>query len=203
MEAQTDDHAGLRARGGGGGGGGGGNAGILSTFRASGVVLPTSLSLEGAEYLLVYLSASWCPPCRAYTPHLAAWVAEHGARHKARALFVSGDSDEGAATEYNKKMGFPMAAFSRPAFSALMAAWGLRGVPSLVVLRVADGAVVTKRAREKMLADPAGFPWPAAEGEVEAEEGGGALAACLRLLAVVALLAWGAHQLRQLGFFGN
>ena len=172
----------------------------LAVLQKAGVTLPPSIDLSTSEYLLLYLSAQWCPPCRGFTPHLAAWVAEHAARHKAAAIFISGDSSEGEALQYNEKMKFPMATFSRPAFSALMAAFGLTGIPSLVVMRVADGAVVTKRAREKMLQEPGGFPWPPAEGESEEAEGGGGVAACARTLAVLLLLAWGAYKLSELGF---
>jgi nucleoredoxin len=171
----------------------------LAVLQKAGVALPPSFDLTNAEYLLIYFSAAWCPPCRAFTPHLAAWVTEHASRHKAVALFVSGDRTAEDAAQYNAKMGFPMAVFNNAAFGALMGQWGLTGIPSLVVLKVSDGSVVTKRAREKLMSDPAAFPWPAAEGEEESGVMGGVAEGCVRLLAVVALLAWGAYKLK--GFF--
>ena len=172
----------------------------LAVLQKAGVTLPPTINLSNSEYLLIYLSAQWCPPCRGFTPHLAAWVAEHAARHKATAIFVSGDSSEGEALAYNEKMRFPMANFSKAAFSALMAAFGLRGIPSLVVLRVADGAVVTKRAREKMLQEPGGFPWAPAEGESEEAEGGNSVMGFVTMLALLLLVGFGVYKLSELGF---
>ena len=146
-----------------------------------------------------YLSASWCPPCRQFTPTLADWVKDHAARFKARALFVSGDGSAAEAAAYNSKMGFPMAPFSKTAFQNLMSNWGLKGIPSLVVLRIADGKVMTKNGRSKLETAPEGFPWQAPEGEEEVE--GGGVLGLLGPLGLLLLLAWTAYKLlNTLGF---
>ena len=172
----------------------------LAVLQKAGVALPPSFDLTDAEYLLIYLSAAWCPPCRAFTPHLAAWVTEHASRHKAVALFVSGDRTAEDAAQYNAKMGFPMAVFHNAAFGALMGQWGLTGIPSLVVLKVSDGSVVTKRAREKMLQEPGGFPWAPAEGESEEAEGGNSVMGFVTMLALLLLVGFGVYKLSELGF---
>lgn len=91
-------------------------------------------------------------------------------------------------------MGFPMATFSKANFQTLMNNWGLKGIPSLVVLRIADGKVMTKNGRSKLETAPAGFPWQAPEGEEEVVEGGGVLG-LLGPLGLLLLLAWTAYKL--------
>ena len=85
---------------------------------------------------------------------------------------MSGDRSAEEAASYHAHMPFPMAAFSPSAFTALMRLFCLRGVPSLVVLRVADGQVVSKGAREGVMRDPQGFPWAAAPGTADQTAGG-------------------------------
>merc|ERR1719223_193776 len=63
-------------------------------------------AIEG-KYLGLYFSASWCPPCRAFTPHLAQMVETlRKTRDDFEFIFLSGDNDEPAFTEYYKKMPF-------------------------------------------------------------------------------------------------
>lgn len=97
--------------------------------------------LSGTEYVLLYLSASWCPPCRAFTPTLSEWAALQP--RSTRVIFISGDKSAEDAAAYHSKMSFPMAVFNPSAFQALMRKFGCFGIPTLVVLKASDGSVVT------------------------------------------------------------
>lgn len=64
------------------------------------------LANEG-NVVALYFSAHWCPPCRAFTPQLAAWYdkfkkTENG--DKFEIIFVSSDRDSGSFKEYYKEM---------------------------------------------------------------------------------------------------
>ena len=68
----------MAAAAGGSGGGGGGGAVAWETIGLpaklegkSGALVDTSVALgAGVDYVGVYCSASWCGPCRAFTPAL-------------------------------------------------------------------------------------------------------------------------------------
>lgn len=62
---------------------------------------------------LLYFSASWCPPCRNFTPKLVAAVkALKEAGRNLEAVFVTGDRGESAWKEYHSHMNFPALPFS-------------------------------------------------------------------------------------------
>ena len=109
-------------------------------------------SLEGP--LLLYFSAHWCPPCKAFTPELGKFFTTLKAAHpSANLVFVSSDRDEGAFDEYYAEMGeewLAMPFSARPEKEALSKFFKVEGIPSLVLLdAVKDGSrsVVTTSAR--------------------------------------------------------
>jgi thiol-disulfide isomerase/thioredoxin len=128
--------------------------------KRSGVV-PTATFLGDARFVLVYCSASWCGPCRSFSPALSAFVAAHGARLKIAPIFVSCDRDEASFRSYFSHFSFDAALPPEHASgAALMAKFGVRGIPSLLVF-TRDGVLVTKAGVEGVRADAAGarFPW--------------------------------------------
>lgn len=53
----------------------------------------------------IYFSASWCPPCRSFTPKLVDAVKKLRERgENVEVIFVSSDRDEKSFEEYFKKM---------------------------------------------------------------------------------------------------
>lgn len=53
------------------------------------------------EYYAFYFSASWCGPCRAFTPSLVSFYNENpGAKKTFEIVFVSRDQDEGSMEDY-------------------------------------------------------------------------------------------------------
>jgi len=85
----------------------------------------------------VYFSASWCGPCRAYTPVLADAYQEARRANKAfEVVFVSADRDENDFREYY--MGHhPWLAvdYDSPLREELMAKFQVKGIPRLCVLK--------------------------------------------------------------------
>jgi len=66
-------------------------------------------SLEGVEVLGIYFSASWCPPCRKFTPQLASSYTRirqkmHG---NFQIILAPLDQTEGAFYAYRSKMPWP------------------------------------------------------------------------------------------------
>jgi len=121
-----------------------------------------------SKHLAIYFSAHWCPPCRGFTPQLAAFYKDFTATRGAELeiVFASSDKDQAAFDEYYKEMPWLALPFAeRERKEALSKHFEVSGIPTLVVLgpAAADGSrpVITTGARGAVGADPKGaeFPW--------------------------------------------
>lgn len=121
--------------------------------------------VRSKEYLGLYFSAHWCPPCRGFTPKLAAWykkVTGAGAAFEGKLdiIFVSSDRDQKQFSEYLAEMPWKALHFDeRGVKGQLSKLFDVQGIPSLVFIS-RDGEVISKNGREKVESDPEGFPWP-------------------------------------------
>eukprot|EP00927_Polykrikos_kofoidii_P049878 TRINITY_DN43889_c0_g1_i1.p1 TRINITY_DN43889_c0_g1~~TRINITY_DN43889_c0_g1_i1.p1 ORF type:complete len:391 (-),score=60.99 TRINITY_DN43889_c0_g1_i1:189-1265(-) len=110
-------------------------------------MVSTSDALAGKKAVLVYFSAHWCPPCKAFTPVLADAYRKCVSRD-VEVIFVSSDRDAASFEEYYKEMPWAALPFSdRSRQSALSTKFSVQGIPSLVVLRGADGSIASANAR--------------------------------------------------------
>jgi nucleoredoxin len=123
-------------------------------------------AIEG-KTLLIYFSAHWCPPCRGFTPKLAANYKAYKAKGlNVECIFSTGDRDEASFKDYFKEMAdgggdwlaipFPDAK-RRDELDAL---FEVQGIPALVV--VSDkGVVINPNGRGAIGSDSTGdnFPW--------------------------------------------
>ena len=109
-----------------------------------------------------YMSASWCGPCRAFTPQLAKAYKAALKDKGMEIVFVSSDRDEGSFASYRKEMpwlALPFAA--RDIKNNLSKKFKVQGIPTLILLDAKTGEVITKNGREAVSMDPTGekFPW--------------------------------------------
>ncbi|HCE44918.1 MAG TPA: hypothetical protein DET40_15365 [Lentisphaeria bacterium] len=65
------------------------------------------VDLDGKDYVLVYYSAHWCPPCRAFTPELVKFYNENRDKASFELIFASSDKSEKDMKEYMSKMSMP------------------------------------------------------------------------------------------------
>jgi thiol-disulfide isomerase/thioredoxin len=93
-------------------------------------------ALTSAKRMLVYFSASWCPPCRAFTPQLVEWYKAHGDLRTLPLLFVSHDRNVTAMRQYMSDDHMPWwgVAFDSASAVALRQAYCGPGIPDLVLL---------------------------------------------------------------------
>lgn len=97
--------------------------------------------------VLLYFSAHWCPPCRAFSPQLIETY------HKFKAedpdfevIFVSSDRDQTAFQEYFATMPFLALPYGDKRKKSLSKIFKVTGIPTLVVIGP-NGKTVTKDAR--------------------------------------------------------
>jgi len=127
-----------------------------------GAVTPVS-ALAEKQVVGLYFSAHWCPPCRGFTPKLAATynAMKAAGRDDFEFVFVSSDKDEDSFNEYAGTMPWLSLPFSRrKEKEALSSLFGVNGIPTLVTLD-ADLKAINKDARGPADNDPTGksFPW--------------------------------------------
>ncbi len=101
--------------------------------------------LAGTKYFAVYYSASWCGPCKAFTPKLVEWYNKTKPTHpEFELIFVSSDHSEKAMESYMVKdaMPWPALAFDKKKGNKSVVNYGGRGIPCLVLID-ADGNVLS------------------------------------------------------------
>eukprot|EP00919_Chromeraceae_sp_WS-2016_P016945 GHVR01040470.1.p1 GENE.GHVR01040470.1~~GHVR01040470.1.p1 ORF type:complete len:148 (+),score=19.43 GHVR01040470.1:153-596(+) len=131
----------------------------------AGETTPTkSLATEG-KVVGIYFSAHWCPPCRGFTPTLAEWYTNFKASEKGAQLeiiFVSSDHTDEDFKKYLEEMPWLALPYAdRDTKDKLSKKFGIKGIPTLVLLDGVTGELITKGGRDKVTSDPEGkdFPW--------------------------------------------
>lgn len=105
--------------------------------------LNTGKALVGVKYYALYFSASWCGPCREFTPHLVKAYRELKQKHpEFELIFMSNDRSAGEMADYMKKdaMPWPAVQFDQVGEGELMRYAG-PGIPCLVLVD-ANGKVL-------------------------------------------------------------
>merc|ERR1711953_306649 len=95
--------------------------------------------LKNKDFVMLYFSAHWCPPCRAYTPQLSKafkdYIEKDGKENRVAIVFVSSDQDQAAFDGYFEEMSFYALPFSeREKKTNLGSKYEVKGIPSLVLL---------------------------------------------------------------------
>jgi nucleoredoxin len=138
--------------------------GLLGSTVLDGKGNPVSVSAisQNKKIVGLYFSAHWCPPCRGFTPQLAVFYEdlkeEQGDQFEV--VFVSSDRDQQSWQEYFNEMPWLALPFDdRARKAALSEKYGVRGIPTLVILDGKTGKLITTDGRGKVTQDPKGFPW--------------------------------------------
>lgn len=113
-------------------------------------------ALGQAKYFGIYYSASWCGPCREFTPKLVRWYKSNKKKNPHfELIFVSSDRTEEAMADYMKeyKMEFPALAFDQKSSSKGITKFSSGGIPNLVFVN-ADGTVISSSYVDKEYVGP-------------------------------------------------
>ena len=102
--------------------------------------------------ILLYFSAHWCPPCRAFLPTLIEAYNKIKAKDPAFELvFISSDRDQTSFDDYFASMPWLAVPFGDERKKSLSRTFKIQGIPSLVAIGP-TGRTVTKEARDLIMA---------------------------------------------------
>jgi len=106
--------------------------------------------VAGKTHIMIYFSAHWCPPCRAFTPMFAkAYKDSPKAGKDVAVIFASSDRDQASFDEYYGEMPWHALPFSESAIKEkLSAKFEVNGIPMLIILD-AKGNLVTSEGRSE------------------------------------------------------
>lgn len=116
---------------------------------ASGKKFDKATALNG-KMVAVYFSASWCGPCRGFTPKLIEFYKKTAKKNNLEIVFVSSDRSADAMEKYMKKMPWLAMPFGSPEAAALKKELKVRGIPKLVVFD-ANGKLISENARRDVV----------------------------------------------------
>ena len=118
-------------------------------------------SILANKNVLLYFSASWCGPCRSFSPSLAEFYNKYHENKNFEIVFVSSDQDAESFNEYFGHMPWKALPFSdRQRKQDLSKKFKVQGIPTLVVLDQ-NGKLITDAGVENVMSDPSAeeFPW--------------------------------------------
>jgi len=128
---------------------------VLTKAGAPPVSTSSTSAIGSADVVLLYFSASWCPPCRSFTPLLKEFYEQNGKTSGVQVVFVSSDSDLPSFEDYFKKMpwlSLPNDAGSATIKQKLAQMLHVRGIPSLIAIDAKSGKYITSDARSDVMA---------------------------------------------------
>nr|CCD14889.1 hypothetical protein, unlikely [Trypanosoma congolense IL3000] len=135
---------------------------ILNTISLLSKSGNVSLGSLAGKVVFLYFSASWCPPCRGFTPTLVEFYEKYHKSKNFEVVLVSWDESEEDFSGYYDKMPWLALPFGERAHvEQLGTKFGVSSIPTLIAINADTGSIIGTQARTRLLKDPEGaeFPW--------------------------------------------
>ena len=116
------------------------------------VTAPTDEVVGNKKFVIVYFSASWCGPCRKFTPLLSVCYEDRTDVNESQVVFVSADQDLEGFDSYFEEMPWSAVPFDKDdKRDEISGKFNVAGIPRVVVLNGTDGSIVNDDARGKIV----------------------------------------------------
>merc|ERR1719215_2045542 len=127
---------------------------------AGGKLVPTQEALRGASAVGLYFTASWCPPCRGFTPQLVESYEKVLKDKGFRCVMIPRDRDVPSFEEYFSKMPWLSLPFEDQVRNQeLGARFGVQTIPSMALVDP-EGKTITTEGRDEVVRDPEALEYP-------------------------------------------
>ena len=132
--------------------------GLISTSELEGKIVAIYFSYLSITVNL-WISAHWCPPCRAFTPKLRqAYLNLQKEGKNFEVVFCSCDRSQPEFDEYFQTMPWKAIPFDRSDIREKISRdLGIMGIPALLLMD--ENGVYSREGRYHITNNPTGFPW--------------------------------------------
>ncbi|KPA78785.1 tryparedoxin-like protein [Leptomonas pyrrhocoris] len=138
----------------------------LKLLRKDGSAVLASEALKEADFVLLYFSAHWCPPCREFTPLLKKFYEAQHEKKRFEVVFMSLDNSEKEMLDYFAEAHGDYYCMTYADTKAMSWGWGqkygFKTIPTLLVFENGSQRnLMAKCGRKMVLKDPSAetFPW--------------------------------------------
>lgn len=104
------------------------------------------------DFVGLYFSAHWCPPCRGFTPKLIEWYNKAKKEgKKIEIVFISSDRDEDSFNGYYGEMpwlALPYSEEGKKKKSAACTEFNVSGIPTFIVFNAKTGKQLEQKGRD-------------------------------------------------------
>eukprot|EP01060_Flectonema_neradi_P040006 TRINITY_DN8997_c1_g1_i1.p1 TRINITY_DN8997_c1_g1~~TRINITY_DN8997_c1_g1_i1.p1 ORF type:complete len:4144 (+),score=716.08 TRINITY_DN8997_c1_g1_i1:58-12489(+) len=112
----------------------------------------------GCTVIAVYVSGSWCGPCKKFTPFLVRLYERVLKGRGCEVIFVSSDKTKAEFEEYHSTMPWPAVPYA--AANPVAKALGVSSIPTLLLFDAATGSLITDDGVGALMKHADDFPWP-------------------------------------------
>ena len=113
----------------------------------------TKTILNTTEYIMVYFSASWCPPCRRFTPILKSFYNKsERKKHKIEVVMIGLDKTEHEFRKYFKDMSWMAVPYTRTENKQkdIMKIFGFKTIPNIAIIKSDTGKLTSLSGRTQI-----------------------------------------------------